>query len=930
MSGKVFLIPLSFLFIVSFKQHPPENHPYKLIREQYDKAEHLYNLTNATPHTDSICLTAFRKAILMLNGLPRMQFSDSLLYQSYSRVGILCEVYNNFPEAVASYLAAGDYSRNPEQKFSTYIYAGVGYYKLNNFDSASFFLLQAEKNIALIRAPENQVRLYNSLGVLYYDNGNYLQSKNYFTQALRLIESKQKADALITYSLRLNTATCYYKLGLYKQALDIYQSCLSYQQVKDPLYMNMGRAYAGLHQYNEALTYFKKVSIPLVPGVLNEMAKASLESGNVDSASFWLSLYQNKKTIFHTNELDDGVNELYSADLALYQSNPIPALNHLQQALIIFSKNFPSRNIRQNPVNFTGSFAYYRLFEVLSKKAKAWEMEYLRTKRPDDLQSAYDAYTSTISLLSYIERSYETDDAKLLLKQNSGQLYMDAMAVCLKLDLLYPTAHWLETAFLISEKNKASVMGSQIRESNFLHSSGIQNELAVKERNIKFNIARLTTRTEDRLNVQALQKINDEKSVYETQLVNLRREMERDSRFHEFKYADDFPSISQLQKRMSSDEALISFSNTPEKIEVFVLNKSGLSHVELDSGRSIYSLMQDWIQFLQTPETGKKWQIRHVKEEIFKQLVRPLNKLAGDQERWIIVPDGLLFQLPVESLPCDEKGSLILEKHTVSYEFSAGFVEIKDRNPVTPGEINPLISFAPFSKKGADLQVEGMEWLNQLPFSAEETSLMSGRQLSDQQATKEEFIKNQNQFPIVHLATHAMTNPENSSASCIAFYPAAGPNSDNLLYLDEIYALRMDSCRLMVISACETGKGKLVRTEGVMSFARAFLYAGCPSTINTLWKADDRPTSEILRSFYKYLKEGFSKDKALQQAKLDFIKNNPIDRNPAYWSHLVLTGNPEALYKKKQPLFWWAVFLISCGTIWYTTVLKKKKSRRFS
>ena len=59
--------------------------------------------------------------------------------------------------------------------------------------------------------------------------------------------------------------------------------------------MNMGRAYAGLHQYNEALTYFKKVNIPLIPGVLNEMAKASLESGNVDSASSWLNQYQNEK-----------------------------------------------------------------------------------------------------------------------------------------------------------------------------------------------------------------------------------------------------------------------------------------------------------------------------------------------------------------------------------------------------------------------------------------------------------------------------------------------------------------------------------------------------------------------------------------------------------------------------------------------------------
>jgi CHAT domain-containing protein len=930
MSGKVFFIPLSFLFIVSFKQHPPSDPVCQPIRQQFEKAERMYNLTNATVLTDSFCLTAFRKAIIMLNILPKSGFSDSLLYLSHSRVGILSEVYNNFQTAIASYLEAVNYAGSPEQKYKMFIYAGAGYYKLNNFDSSSYFLLQAEKNIAHVNTVDDRVRLYNSLGVLYYDNGNYLQSKNYFTQSLRLVETNGHADPLVIYSLRLNTATCYYKLGLYEQALDIYRSCLSYRKVKDPLYMNMGRAYAGLHQFKEALTYFKKVNIVSMPGVLNEMAKTSLESGNADSASSWLIQYQNEKKHFQTNLLDDGVNELYSADLAMYRSDPIPALQDLQEALLVFSKNFTSRNIRENPENFTGPFAYYRLFEVFSKKAKAWGMAYLKSRHPEDLRSAYDAYAAAISLLSYIERSYETDDAKLLLKHNSGQLYMDALTVCLKLDLLYPKAHWLESAFLISEKNKASVMSAQIRESNFLHSSDRQNELAARERNIKFNIARLNSRTEDRLNTEVLKKINDEKSVYETQLVSLRREMEGDSRFYQFKYTDDFPSINQLQKSMSPDEALISFCNTPEKIQIFVLTRNDLHHTELDSGELIRNLIQDWTRILQSPESGRKIQIKYVKSELYKLFIKPINKLAGDQKTWIIVPDGMLFQLPIESLPCDENGGLILENHTVSYEFSARFMVVANGNSDLHGSMHSLISFAPFSNKGADLQAEGMEWLNQLPFSDEETSSMNGRQLLDRQATKEVFLKNQNQYPIVHLATHAMTNPDNPSASCIAFYPVSGNNAEDLLYLDEIYALRMDSCRLMVISACETGKGALARNEGVMSFARAFLYAGCPSTINTLWKADDRPTSEILGSFYKYLQQGYSKAEALQKAKLEFIRNNPVDRNPAYWSHLILTGSPASLYKKKQPLFWWAVFLISCVMIICTAVWRQNKSRRFS
>ncbi len=674
MFGKVFLIPLSFLLIVSFKQYIPEDPSYQSILKQFKQAERRFNSPNANASTDSFCLDEFKKIIAKLNRLPRSAFTDSLLYQSYFKSGILYEVYNNLADARSSYINAICYSGNQEQKFDMYIFAGAAYYKMNDFDSASFFLLQAEKNNSHIYTTENRVRLYNTLGVLYYDNGNYLQSKNYFTQALRLIEEANRADELTTYSLHLNMATCYSKLGLYEQALDIYKNCLVYRQVKDPLYMNMGRAYASLHQIKMALNYFHKVKIAEIPGVLNEMSKAALDAGMADSASAWLGQYQAWRKASHTNALDDGVNELYNADLSIFRKDPLSALCHLQEALNIFSKNFSTKDIHKNPENFTGSFAYYRLFEVLVKKAMAWEMVYENNGRPENLRSAYETYQSTMALLSYIERSYETDDAKLLLKQNSGQVYMDALNVSLRLNRLYPLEHWQDSAFIISEKNKASVMGSQIRENNFLLSSVRQGSLAAKERNIKFNIARLNSKVDERTDARALQKMNDLKSEYETQLVNLRREMEGDSRFYHFKYANDFPTVKQLQQNLHSDEALISFYNTPDKIELFVLTKTSLLHKELDNGQIIRSNIMKWIQILQSAESGRHVQTKTLLGEIYKQFVIPLKSMAGSSENWIIIPDGVFFQLPFESLPANESDGLVLQDHTVSYEFSARFL----------------------------------------------------------------------------------------------------------------------------------------------------------------------------------------------------------------------------------------------------------------
>jgi CHAT domain-containing protein len=923
MSGKVFLLVLSFLIVSSFKT--PGKDSLKKVLALYNRADKVFKGQNNSASADSLCLRDFQEVIIALNELPRTGITDSLMFQANYKLGILREEFRDYRGASTSYLYAVEYSTNSRDKFCIFVLTGTGFYNLNNFDSAAYYLHRAEEFPGDVGSSEDRVRLYNSLGVLYYDNGNYLQSKNYFNQALRLIESKDLVDDLKIYT-QLNLATCSYKLGLYDQALTIYRKLQKDHLLPDALYLNMGKAYSGLHQYDAALSSYKKVKIASEPGVLNEMAKTAIETGNMTSAWTWLHQYQRERQSLHTNAMDDGVNELYLGDCFLIIDQPDSALVHLQSAINIFSRNFSDPDIRKYPTNFTGSFGYYRLFEVLAKKATAWERVYKKTSRPGDLRSAFDGYQSAIALLSYIERSYEMDDAKILLKQKSGELYIKALKVCIQLNGIYPKGNFLEAAFLISEKNKASVMSAQIRETNILLSEGEENDLAAKERNIKYNIARLNSKSEEGVNAAELQKINDEKAEYETSLVSLRKKMEGNKRFYQLKYSDDFPSIAELQGKMNTDQAVISFFIEPDKINVFLLTNSSLQYLLIDSGQLLTRNMLDWIDMLQTTQHRRNIKTAVLRKYLYEQFMKPLIELAGEKQDWIIVPDGLFFLLPLESLPGDDQGNPLIEKHSVSYEFSAKFV-MEDKRPMrNSGLTYSAISFAPFTRQGADLHGEGMGVLEKLPFSGEEIAGLKGSQFMDEHANKESFIKNMNRFPIVHLATHAVTNLDNPSASYISFFPSAGKRAEDFLFLDEIYSLRMDSCRMIVISACETGKGELVRNEGVMSFARAFLYAGCPSTINTLWKADDRSTAEIIKGFYTYLDAGETKSKALQKAKLDFIRRNPMYRSPAYWSDIVIMGNADALYKKKQPWLW-VTFVIGLIVISFFLINKRKKKK---
>ncbi|MBC7924005.1 MAG: CHAT domain-containing protein, partial [Ferruginibacter sp.] len=113
------------------------------------------------------------------------------------------------------------------------------------------------------------------------------------------------------------------------------------------------------------------------------------------------------------------------------------------------------------------------------------------------------------------------------------------------------------------------------------------------------------------------------------------------------------------------------------------------------------------------------------------------------------------------------------------------------------------------------------------------------------------------------------------------------------LYAREIYNLVLNNAKLVVLSACETGNGQLVRGEGVMSLARAFAYAGCPNIVTTLWKADDQSTADITARMHAYLRAGETKDEALRRAKLDYRREqtDPRRQSPLYWANFVFIGD---------------------------------------
>jgi CHAT domain-containing protein len=135
------------------------------------------------------------------------------------------------------------------------------------------------------------------------------------------------------------------------------------------------------------------------------------------------------------------------------------------------------------------------------------------------------------------------------------------------------------------------------------------------------------------------------------------------------------------------------------------------------------------------------------------------------------------------------------------------------------------------------------------------------------------------------------------------------------------------NARLAVLSACETGTGMLQKGEGVMSMARAFVYAGCPSIVMTLWQVEDKSGVKIMENFYYYLSKGKRKDVALRMAKLNHLESSdPLTSHPHYWLGYVNIGNPEPLKSSANKYF--VLILVLIGLFlsgdWYRRKIQKK------
>lgn len=265
----------------------------------------------------------------------------------------------------------------------------------------------------------------------------------------------------------------------------------------------------------------------------------------------------------------------------------------------------------------------------------------------------------------------------------------------------------------------------------------------------------------------------------------------------------------------------------------------------------------------------------------------------GQAERVIFIPQGALFLIPFAALQ-DAQGQYLIQSHTLLTVPSIQVLELtqqqrqqRTRNAAAPA----LIVGNPTMPAVALVPGEPAEPLPELPGAEGEAKtiaqFLNTTALTGDRAT-ETAVKAQIQTArLVHLATHGILDDRRGIGSAIALTPSGA--DDGLLTAEEILDLKL-TADLVVLSACDTGRGKITG-DGVIGLSRSLISAGAPSVIVSLWAVPDAPTAALMTEFYQNLQQQPDKAQALRQAMLTTMQQHP---DPRDWAAFTLIGEAES------------------------------------
>jgi len=884
-----------------------------LAEEYFKKGEALFNLDNASEETYDVAIGYYQKAI---NQLEERNLRNITLALCHQRIGSIYFDRDSLDEALMAYRESLRVKKDIHDLsdsifYSDYVFIGNIYYQYDRYDSAAFYYSSAEQiAVEYEKDLADLERIYNSLGVFNFTIGNYQKAITYYDKALSVMPKEGTDYILAKVAFTYNTALALAKLDRHREAIQRYQDIVEYQIYLPYLYQGIGSSYLEISEYDSARFYLSQAqqngSSILKITNNNSLGKLFADLGQLDSANAYyretirVNNKEKRGRNIHTTSAYQGMG-----DVALSSNDPEQALQYYQQALINTTFGFDESDVTENPDKTHQAVLPLQQFQVLGQKGEAFVAYYQQNQDTANLTHALNCFQEAIRVARHTQKTYDNEEAKLFFVNKVHSVYEHAVQAAYQLYQHTQDEQYAYLALQFSEKSKASVLSEILREVDIKTSGTVNDSLVNEEKLIKQQITanrlKLVESSDSTQNEEYRRKLND----LEIALARVVKQLQRDEKYYQLKYQEDTLDIATWQSQLlAEDDLLLEYFTGEDQMYIFALSSNALTMHEVPLDSAFRESWQRVQNHLFAYDYGDEYQPQWG-QQLYQRLLAPVAEHLAGKQRLVVIPSGELSYLPFELLTSAEQPDrYLLHDYAVNYAFSGALLhEAHSRGEKS--EEQKVLAMAPFA--GQNVRSLRDNGLNPLYFSGKEVASVGGSLYLEKEATKQQFLKVAGSYNILHLATHASVDDENPLQSFIAFYPQDEESiAGYRLYTHELYNLRLDSVNLVVLSSCDAGNGRLVKGEGIISLARAFAYAGCPNIVTTLWKADDRAAAAIAAQMHNYLREGYAKDEALRQAKLDYLDDPEMKdaTAPYYWANFVFIGNPAPIYESSQWVWW--------------------------
>ncbi|MCZ6899455.1 MAG: CHAT domain-containing protein, partial [Bacteroidetes bacterium] len=367
------------------------------------------------------------------------------------------------------------------------------------------------------------------------------------------------------------------------------------------------------------------------------------------------------------------------------------------------------------------------------------------------------------------------------------------------------------------------------------------------------------------------------------------------------------PSLAQIQSTLDKETVLLEYWMSEKHLVIWIISKNKIEvevlpiekaelQKNIQSCRRLISLRADDLA-------------QEALNKVYHQLITPIQSKIDGYQNLGIIPHRTLHFLPFQAL-VDDDNKYLIEKYNLFYAPSASIYHhcTSKSFDQTEGMLGMALGDLSIGNNlglpGTELEVKQISQL----YPQIDIKLKNG--------TTETYLKQQAQdYSMIHIATHGILNSRQPLYSYLLLSPT--DQDDGQLEVHEIFGLNLNA-KLITLSACETGLGDLSEADELVGLSRAFIYAGTPAVIVSLWTVDDASTALLMTRMYQYIHAKYTLQQALTLAQRDVMKNDfgssrqrglkQIDwhqnlttaiksatpgksRNPYFWAPFVLIGN---------------------------------------